>query len=186
MNKATPIWNGGEGDAAKSAARIMPGIERRKTTLSFIEDHERAEAQGLQDEQFVKMCGKKFTGRPCGYMVVVKLYLRPEELSTVTDIDGKTQKILLPEMILAEDKFQTNIGLVIAIGPGAFKNADGSSRYHGPDEPYRVSDWILFPRSDIIRIDYRGVALGLLKDDRGLMVIDEPADYRIGYLSSQT
>lgn len=172
MNKIQQ-WNKGEGDAGA----CVP-------TLSFIEDHERPEAQALIDQQFMEMCGKKFTGRPCGYMAVVKIYVRPEELKTIKGADGKDVTLYLPDMALAEDKFQSCTGLVIAVGPGAFRNPDGSTRYHGP-VPYAVGDWVMFPRSDIIRVDYRGVALGLMKDDRGLMVIDDPADYTPGHLTTR-
>lgn len=153
-------------------------------TLSFIEPHERSTAQSLIDQQFVALCGKKFTGRPCGYMAVIKIYVRPDELKTIKNAEGNDVTLYLPDVATAEDRFQSCVGLVVAIGPGAFKNKDGTNRYHGP-EPYTVGDFVMFPRSDIIRVDYRGIALGLMTDDKGLMVIDDPADYTPGLLTTR-
>lgn len=187
MNKAAPIWNGGQGDAAVSAARILPksiGEDTTQSRLGYITEDDDSEVQALIDQQFVELCGKKFTGRPCGYMTVIKIYVRPEELKTIKDADGKEVTLYLPDMALSEDRFQSCVGLVIAVGPGAFKNPDGSSRYHGP-RPFSVGDWVQFPRSDIVRVDYRGVALGVMKDDRGLMVIDDPADFTPGHLTTR-
>lgn len=162
----------------------MNAITAPETTLSFLETAEVPVAQALIDQQFIELCGKKFTGRPVGYMVVVKIYVRPEELKTIKDADGNDVTLYLPDMALSEDRFQSCVGLVIAIGPGAFKNPDGSVRYHGP-VPFSVGDFVQFPRADIVRVDYRGVALGLMKDDRGLMVIDDPSDFTPGHLGTR-
>jgi len=185
MLKPAPMspWNGGEGIAAKSASSILP---RPEPTLSFIEPHEEQTAIDLIDEQFVQLTGKKFStsAKPCGYMAVVKIYVRPEELKEITDANGKKQTLYLPDSARAEDKFQSCQGLVIAVGPSAHRKADGTPRYYG-GVPYKVGDWVTFPRADIIRLDFRGVPVGVMTDDRALMVIEDPADWTPGHLSTK-
>ena len=53
-------------------------------SMSNIEDHEEVEAKALIDQHFIEMTGKPFDMRPAGYLVAVKIYVRPEELKTST------------------------------------------------------------------------------------------------------
>ncbi len=57
-------------------------------SMSNIEEHEEAEAKALIDQHFIEMTGKPFDMRPAGYLVAVKIYVRPEELKTITQEDG--------------------------------------------------------------------------------------------------
>ena len=52
-------------------------------SMSNIEPHEEVLAQQFIDEQFIEMTGQPFDMRPAGYLVAVKIYIRPEELKTI-------------------------------------------------------------------------------------------------------
>jgi co-chaperonin GroES (HSP10) len=148
--------------------------------ISFIESHEEAEVQKIIDQQFVEMCGKRYAGRPCGYHIVLKIYVRPEELKTVMGADGKEVTLYLPPSVTAEDKYRSGTGLVVAMG---------SQCYEKPRFPApwcKVGDWVRISRGNLIRTTYRGVALALVADDNILEVIDEPSDWIDGHPDYKT
>lgn len=153
-----------------------------QANLSFVEDHEEIQAQSVIDEQFRELTKdflpKEFPqgltlrehGRLTRYFCAVKIYVRPEELKEITDTEGKKVTIYLPDSVRAEDRYQSCTGLVVALGPQAFKDKDGNPR----GSKYKVGDWLTFPRTDIIRQDFCGVPLGIMTDDRAIMVTDDP------------
>lgn len=147
--------------------------------LSFIEDNEEAAAQELIDNQF-RFLTKSFLPKefPNGltfreharltrYFAAVKIYIRPEEIRVG---ENGEHKIILPDAVRAEDRYSSCAGLVIALGPQAFVDKEGNRR----GSRYRVSDWIIFPRTDIVRVDFCEVPIGILTDDRAVMVTDDP------------
>lgn len=147
--------------------------------LSFIEDKEVIQAQSFIDQQFRELTKSRLHpngitfrehARLTRYFCAVKIYIRPEELSEITRDDGTKGTLYLPDTVRSEDKFQACVGLVVALGPEAFTTKDGKPR----KSRYRVADWIVFPRSDIIRIDFCGVAMGIMTDDRAVIVTDDP------------
>lgn len=164
-------------DVGALAAAV--GALKPPTNLSFLEEHEKPEAQALIDKQFMELCGKKLTGRATRFFCIVKIHIRPEEMKEITDVTGKKTTLYLPDMIRAEDKYQSCVGLVVALGPDCFKNKDGTPR----GSQYSVGDFVCFPRTDIIRVDFRGVALGVMTDDRAIMVVDDPSDWTQGIFS---
>lgn len=155
----------------------MPWM-KPKANLSFIEDHEQDEAQTLIDKQFVDLTGKTFRehARLTRYFCAVKIYVRPEEIKVGPNGE---HSIIMPDMVRAEDRYQSCVGLVISLGPQAFQDKDGNPR----GSSYRVGDWVAFSRTDIIRIDFKSVALGVMTDDRVIMVVDDPTDWTIGSLT---
>lgn len=157
----------------------------RQVNLSFVEDHEVLQAQSLIDEQFREMtkskdCPAGVTFRECArptrYFAVVKIFIRDGELLKTTDADGKEVVLYIPDTVRAEDKYQSCAGLVVSLGPQAFQDKDGNPR----GSLYRVGDWVVFPRTDIIRIDFRGIALGIMTEDRAVMVVTDPTDWTQG------
>jgi hypothetical protein len=153
-----------------------------QANLSFVEDKEQIQAQSIIDEQFRELTkgflGNEYPGgvtfrehaRLTRYFAAVKIYIRPEELKVIDVEGGGKQTLYLPDTIRAEDKYQACTGLVVSLGPQAFQDKDGNPR----GSKYRVGDWIVFPRTDIIRLDFCGIALGILTDDRAVLVTDEP------------
>lgn len=184
---------GGGNGAAPSAVIYASGgaggtyaFTQAPTNLSFIEPgEEERQAQELIDGQFRELT--KSREKPEGitfreharltrYFCAVKLYVRPEELKKITDASGKEHTLYLPDTVRAEDRFQACCGLVVAIGPDAFMTKDGRPR----GSRYSVGDWLVFPRSDIIRIDFCGVAMGIMTDDRAVIVTDDPTLWTVG------
>ncbi len=145
-------------------------------SMSNIEPHEEALAQQFIDEQFVEMTGKPFDMRPAGYLVAVKIYIRPEELKTIKKEDGTEVTLYLPDTVRAEDKYSSVSALVCAVGPEAYQG----EKFERSGPWCKVGDWILMPRYESTMVSYRGVAMALLPDDRVMAVITGPEDVESG------
>jgi co-chaperonin GroES (HSP10) len=141
-------------------------------TLSLIEPEEEQTAKDLVDMQFVQMTGKRFDLRPAGYLVALKIYVRPEELKTIIREDGSEATLYLPDVVRAEDKFSSCSALVCAMGPEAYQG----EKFKDSGPWCKVGDWVMIPRYEATALSYRGVAMALLPDDRILAVISDPTD----------
>ena len=145
-------------------------------SMSNLEPHEEALAQQFIDEQFVEMTGKPIDMRPAGYLVAVKIYIRPEELRTIKKEDGTEVTLYLPDTVRAEDKYSSVSALVCAVGPEAYQG----EKFERSGPWCKVGDWILMPRYESTMVSYRGVAMALLPDDRVMAVITGPEDVESG------
>lgn len=145
-------------------------------SMSNIEPHEEALAKQFIDEQFMEMTGQPFDMRPAGYLVAVKIYIRPEELKTIKKEDGTEVTLYLPDTVRAEDKFSSVSALVCAVGPEAYQG----EKFERSGPWCKVGDWILIPRYESTMVSYRGVAMALLPDDRVMAVITGPEDVESG------
>jgi co-chaperonin GroES (HSP10) len=145
-------------------------------SMSNIEPHEEALAQQFIDEQFIEMTGQPFDMRPAGYLVAVKIYIRPEELKTIKKEDGTEVTLYLPDTVRAEDKYSSVSALVCAVGPEAYQG----EKFERSGPWCKVGDWILIPRYESTMVSYRGVAVALLPDDRVMAVISGPEDVESG------
>lgn len=145
---------------------------KKPPTLSFIEPYEEQVAKDLIDQSFIQMTGKPFDMRPAGYLVALKIYVRPEELKTIKREDGTEATLYLPDIVRAEDKFQSCAALVCAMGPEAYQG----EKYKDSGPWCKVGDWVMIPRYEATALSYRGVAMALLPDDRILAVISDPTD----------
>ncbi len=97
--------------------------------------------------------------------VLVAGYVRP----------AKTKGgIFMPDKVIEEDRFQGNIGLVIAMGPGAFKD-DNIAQFHG--KSLKLGDWVMYVPADGIGIFIREVPCRLFSDTRILMKVTDPEIY---------
>jgi co-chaperonin GroES (HSP10) len=144
--------------------------------MSNIEPHEEELAKQFIDEQFVEMTGQPFDMRPAGYLVAVKIYIRPEELKTIKKEDGTEVTLYLPDTVRAEDKYSSVSALVCAVGPEAYQG----EKFERSGPWCKVGDWILIPRYESTMVSYRGVAVALLPDDRVMAVISGPEDVESG------
>jgi co-chaperonin GroES (HSP10) len=144
--------------------------------MSNIEPHEEQLAKQLIDEQFIDITGQPFDMRPAGYLVAVKIYIRPEELKTITQDDGTEVTLYLPDTVRAEDKYSSVSALVCAVGPEAYQG----EKFERSGPWCKVGDWILIPRYESTMVSYRGVAMALLPDDRVMAVITGPEDVMSG------
>jgi len=114
--------------------------------------------------------------RPAGYLVAVKIYIRPEELKTIKREDGTEVTLYLPDTVRAEDKYSSVSALVCAVGPEAYQG----EKFERSGPWCKVGDWILIPRYESTMVSYRGVAMALLPDDRVMAVITGPDDVASG------
>lgn len=140
------------------------------SNLSYVESHE--DPQKFIDDEFTRICGKPLSPnfRLTRYFCAVRIFIRPGEYTVGA---GGTHKIIIPEEVRAEDRYSSCTGFVCALGPQAFKDRDGNQRISA----YSLCDFLLFPRTDIIRVDFCGVPLGIMTDDRAIAVIKEPSDW---------
>lgn len=145
-------------------------------SMSNIEPHEEELARQFIDEQFIEMTGQSFDMRPAGYLVAVKIYIRPEELKTIKKEDGTEVTLYLPDTVRAEDKYSSVSALVCAVGPEAYQG----EKFERSGPWCKVGDWILIPRYESTMVSYRGVAVALLPDDRVMAVITGPEDVESG------
>jgi co-chaperonin GroES (HSP10) len=144
--------------------------------MSNIEPHEEEMAKDLINQHFIEMTGQPFDMRPAGYLVAVKIYVRPEELKTITQDDGTEVTLYLPDTVRAEDKYSSVSALVCAVGPEAYQG----EKFERSGPWCKVGDWILIPRYESTMVSYRGVAMALLPDDRVMAVVTGPEDVSAG------
>ena len=153
-----------------------------KSKTSYIEDHEVAEAEKVIAEEFAALTGKPGLPRPVGPWLAIKIYIRPEELKTITNDQGEKVTLYLPDASRASDKWTNCVGLVVGMGPAAYtgKNSDGSDRF--PEGAWcRVGDFVVFPRYEGQVFMWRGVAMMLIYDDKVQMVVSDPTEVQAGH-----
>lgn len=130
--------------------------------LSQIEAHEEIQAVSLVHDEFTKLAGK-MPPKPCGFYVLMRIFIRP----------GRSPGgILYADMTLDEDKYQSVAGLVIDMGPDAYRDKD---RF--PNGKWcKIGDWVTVPAYEGFKFSFRGVPLRMHADDQILSVIEDPMD----------
>lgn len=145
--------------------------------MSRILPEEVAEAERLMRVHMQNLTGSDDMPSPCGYLVCLKIYIRPDELKTIKRDDGTEVTLWTPPISQLQDKYQSVAACVMALGPDAYKgtNADGTPRY---EKPWcRVGDWVLIPRYEGLQFTWKNkVAMVMLPDDKILAVITDPTD----------
>jgi|ERR1043166_5063085 hypothetical protein len=106
---------------------------------------------------------------PFHNLVLIGTYIRPEKIGS----------IIRPDKSVAEDRFQGIAGLVLRIGPGAFKD-EGHIKFYGVS--VKEGDWIVFRPSDAIEQFIRkqgtvndGVSCRLIEDSHIKGRVDDPS-----------
>lgn len=97
--------------------------------------------------------------------VLVALYIRPVR---------RKSGLLMTDKSRDEDMYQGSIGLVVGLGPAAFKD-DNVAQFHG--KKLKLHDWVLFVPADGIGIHVNGVPCRLFQDTRILMRLSNPEKY---------
>jgi hypothetical protein len=101
--------------------------------------------------------------RPGGYYILAVQWVRGEKIAGTS--------LFAAEVTKREDKYQGRSGLVIAIGPDAYRG----DRY--PSGPWcRVGDWIAWPAMEnaAARMEYAGVVITTIPDDRVVLIGVDP------------
>jgi co-chaperonin GroES (HSP10) len=141
-------------------------------SLSYIEPHEAKEV----DELIIKELGFE-PPRPCGYQILVKIYTRPEDYHTIQREDGTTVSILLSNIYTSNDKWSSCVGLVMKLGPDAYKT--GHFKRNSSNMVWcRPGDFVIIPRHEGTLITYKDIPFMILPDDRILAVVQDPQDVR--------
>lgn len=137
------------------------------SVTSFIEKREEAEAKLIIEGHL------NFPPpRVCGYHLVIKLFVGNEALSEVTNSVGEKIKIINPSVNIDANKWRSCTGLVLAIGPDAYRG----KRFEERSGPWaKVGDWVVFPRHEGTQFNYRGIPMYFVPDDRLFAVVDDPS-----------
>lgn len=97
--------------------------------------------------------------------VLVATYIQP----------AKTQGgIIIPQKTRDEDIYQGNVGLVIGLGPGAFKD-DAVAQFHGVR--LNLHDWVLYLPADGLSLEINQVPCRLFADVDIRMRVTDPSIY---------
>ena len=82
--------------------------------------------------------------------------------------------IIFTDKTVEEDRWQGNIGLVIGLGKGAFKD-DAVAKFHG--DKLKLGDWVMYLPADGVSLFINQVPCRLFQDTRILMRVDNPEIY---------
>lgn len=179
MNVATTLNKGQHAAPSKATLSDTEQAFRalKKDSFGHVTAEEEPEAIALRDRLFTELTGKPYEARACGYFITLKIWIRPEELVRGKRADGSDYVLLRADVTEQKDKYQSISALVIDVGPSAYQGRypDGALKF--PEGPWcRVGDWVTVPRYESHLFMYRGVALGILPDDRIMQVLTDPND----------
>lgn len=104
----------------------------------------------------------KFSPKVLHAQVVVMTYIQPERTAN---------GLYLPERAREEDRFQGKGGLVVAMGPLAFKD-DGVAQFGGVKP--EIGDWVMTRPSDGMEFFFNGCSLRIFEDTSIRAIIDDP------------
>jgi co-chaperonin GroES (HSP10) len=82
--------------------------------------------------------------------------------------------IIKIDKTIEEDRWQGNIGLVIALGKGAFKD-DSVAQFHG--DKLKIGEWVMYLPADGVALYINQVPCRLFQDSRILMKVTNPEIY---------
>lgn len=82
--------------------------------------------------------------------------------------------IILTDKTVEEDRFQGNVGLVVGLGAGAFKD-DNIAQFNG--DHLKIGDWVMYVAADGVSLFIREVPCRLFSDTRILMKVRSPEIY---------
>lgn len=115
-------------------------------------------------EALIEALGK-YTHEVFHNSVLVATYIQPAK---------SKGGIIIPEKTRDEDIYQGSIGLVIGLGPSAFKD-DNIAKFHG--KSLKVGDWVLYRPSDGLSLEINEVPCRLFADVDIRMRVTEPERY---------
>lgn len=159
-------------------------VDRRESKASFVEVHEIDEGLQVVDAAFKAASGgKPLNFHTVGPKLLIKIYIRPDELREITRDDGSKGVLYLPDTVRAEDKFNSCVGLVLQVGDEAYRGKDRHGEQRFPNGPWaRVGEWVAFSRSSGKRVTINGVACMVLYDDQIDGTTDDPTSVQAGHL----
>jgi hypothetical protein len=140
---------------------------KNRSLTSYIEDHEEDEAKQFIEEELGFSLPTASRDR-----LIVKIYIRPEELSTFKNDKGETVSIYMPEIILNGDQYRNFAALVLSVGEQCFTGDE----YKDSGPGCKVGDWVTIARNDGgQQYIYRGVAVQDIPVSALIAVVEDPA-----------
>lgn len=98
--------------------------------------------------------------------IMIAVYIRPE----------KTKGgIIMTDRHRDEDRFQSKIGMIVRMGPTAFKEDEDDPKWFGGMK-FDVGDWIMFRPSDGWTVTVNGVSCKILSDTQVKALIGNDVD----------
>lgn len=146
-------------------AKFDVKADRKVFKPQFVQDYEEEEATRQIEEHLGFPLPKIL-----GYHLLVKIYIRSDELSTFINSEGKESTIYAPKSATANDQYRNMTVLVLAKGKSCFKDES-----FGDEEWCRVGDWLVIPRNEGTQFVYRGVPMQCIRDNKMFMVVDDPS-----------
>ena len=100
---------------------------------------------------------------PTGWRILIMPYTPPKVTKGGIEI---------PDEVLDRERLAINVGLVMAVGPLAYKD---ESKF-GSESPWcKKNDWVMFGKYAGSRFSIDGGELRLLNDDEILAVVEDPS-----------
>ena len=101
---------------------------------------------------------------PTGWRILIMPYTPPKETKG---------GIALPDEVHERERLSTVVGLVMAVGPLAYRD---TNKFGDSTDPWcKEKDWVLFGRYAGSRFKIDGGELRILNDDEILAVVDDPS-----------
>ena len=97
--------------------------------------------------------------------VLVVTYVQPEKTAG---------GIIIPDKSKDEDRYQGTLGLVVAMGPGAFKD-DNIAKFH--DVKLKIGNWVLYRPSDGLELFINQTPCRIFEDVHIKMIVESPELY---------
>jgi co-chaperonin GroES (HSP10) len=151
-------WAQKYADEAKAKAQPANrgGIEANMTALG------ECETAQTQKDLLLAMLGDMSGQRPLGNRVLLATYVtRQKSKGGILFVDKRKDS----------SRYEGKVGLVIAVGPGAFKY-DGAYPWEGPKP--QVGDWVWYRASDAPERWIKDVSCRTIEDDRIEGITDDP------------
>jgi len=140
-------------------------MTRNRSLTSLIEDHEEQEAKDLIEENLGFSPSEPFSRK-----IAVKIYVRPDEITTFKTDAGKEVKLYLPPTLSANDKYRKCTALVISVAKDAYTD----EKYQESGPYCKVGDWLMIPRNVGTQVNYRGFPVQIIPEDAIYLVIEDP------------
>lgn len=136
--------------------------------VKFFNSLEEEEAAIKKVEEFYK--NKRPTG-VVGSKIMIQLYAKDEvDADHMILADGTKSLICKPEKVQPEERYQSPVGMVIALGPTAYVG----DKYKDSGPWCKLGDWVVFPRHNGAQIVRCGKAVHYIYCDEILEVVDKP------------
>lgn len=134
------------------------------TKLSQADDPRKALVKQVGDLSNVEVMGNR---------VLLAIYIGSEVYKSGIDDAGKKFTLLRTTTQVKEDVYQGTVGLVLKLGPKAFKDEPETKTFF-QGQSVKVGDWVVFRPGDAKRTQIREVDCRFVEDTLLDMVVSDP------------